>query len=120
MAIYHEQIAIGGASAGGGLTAALGLLTRDRGEIPLVFYLHLYVSPCCCHGADVAGHRPPESHFLHARVQARDANYGKAISFVPHGWASVRWHARSVGCAPIVPKLRSADRPQWNSRSRHR
>jgi acetyl esterase/lipase len=36
------RIAIGGGSAGGGLTAALGLLTRDRGEIPLVFQLVLY------------------------------------------------------------------------------
>lgn len=37
-----DQIAIGGASAGGGLAAALGLLTRDRGEIPLIFELLIY------------------------------------------------------------------------------
>ncbi len=36
------HIAIGGGSAGGGLAAALGLLTRDRGEIPLVFQLLLF------------------------------------------------------------------------------
>ena len=36
------RIAIGGDSAGGGLTAALGLLTRDRGEIPLVLELLIY------------------------------------------------------------------------------
>jgi acetyl esterase/lipase len=35
------RIAIGGESAGGGLAAALGLLARDRGEIPVVFqWLH--------------------------------------------------------------------------------
>ena len=37
-----NRIAIGGASAGGGLTAGLGLLARDRGEIPLVFELLIY------------------------------------------------------------------------------
>jgi acetyl esterase/lipase len=36
------RIAIGGDSAGGGLTAALGLLTRDRGEVPLVLELLIY------------------------------------------------------------------------------
>ena len=33
------RIAIAGSSAGAGLTAALGLLARDRGEIPLAFQL---------------------------------------------------------------------------------
>ncbi len=33
------RIAVGGSSAGGGLAAALGLLARDRGEIPLAFQL---------------------------------------------------------------------------------
>ncbi|HMO55943.1 MAG TPA: alpha/beta hydrolase, partial [Roseiflexaceae bacterium] len=36
------RLAIGGASAGGGLAAALGLLTRDRGEVQLVFQLLIY------------------------------------------------------------------------------
>jgi len=36
------HLAIGGASAGGGLATALGLLTRDRGEVPLVFQLLIY------------------------------------------------------------------------------
>ncbi len=36
------RIAIGGDSAGGGLTAALALLARDRGEVPLVFQLLIY------------------------------------------------------------------------------
>ncbi len=35
------RIAIGGPSAGGGLAAALALLTRDRGEVSLVFQLLL-------------------------------------------------------------------------------
>lgn len=36
------RIAIGGASAGGGLTAALALLARDRGEITPAFQLLVY------------------------------------------------------------------------------
>ncbi len=36
------RLAIGGASAGGGLAAALGLLTRDRGAVPLAFQLLIY------------------------------------------------------------------------------
>ncbi|MFG1934137.1 alpha/beta hydrolase [Mycobacterium sp. NPDC048908] len=35
-------VAIGGASAGGGLAAALALLTRDRGQIPLAAQLLVY------------------------------------------------------------------------------
>lgn len=36
------RIAIGGESAGGGLAAGLGLLTRDRGEVKLAFQLLIY------------------------------------------------------------------------------
>ncbi len=42
LGIDPSRIAIGGASAGGGLAAGLGLLTRDRGAIPLVFQLLIY------------------------------------------------------------------------------
>ncbi len=37
-----DRVAIGGASAGGGLAAALALLTRDRGRIPLAAQLLVY------------------------------------------------------------------------------
>jgi acetyl esterase/lipase len=37
-----ERVAIGGASAGGGLAAALALLARDRGEVPLAHQLLVY------------------------------------------------------------------------------
>jgi acetyl esterase/lipase len=40
--IDPARIAIGGASAGGGLAAGLGLLTRDRGEIALAYQLLIY------------------------------------------------------------------------------
>jgi triacylglycerol lipase len=36
------RIAVGGESAGGGLAAALALLARDRGEVPIVFQHLIY------------------------------------------------------------------------------
>jgi acetyl esterase/lipase len=42
LGVDRERIAIGGASAGGGLAAALALLARDRGEVPVRFQLLVY------------------------------------------------------------------------------
>ena len=42
LGVDATRIAIGGDSAGGGLTASLALLTRDRGEVPLVLALLIY------------------------------------------------------------------------------
>jgi len=41
-AVDPGRVAIGGASAGGGLAAALALLARDRGEVPLAAQLLVY------------------------------------------------------------------------------
>jgi acetyl esterase/lipase len=41
-AVDRERIVIGGASAGGGLAAALALLARDRGEVTPAFQLLVY------------------------------------------------------------------------------
>jgi acetyl esterase/lipase len=42
LGVDTTRIAIGGDSAGGGMTAGLALLTRDRREVPLVFQLLIY------------------------------------------------------------------------------
>jgi acetyl esterase/lipase len=42
LGIDASRLAIGGGSAGAGLAAALALLVRDRGEIPVIFQLLIY------------------------------------------------------------------------------
>jgi acetyl esterase/lipase len=42
LGVEPSRIAIGGASGGGGLTAGLALLVRDRGEVPVAFQLLIY------------------------------------------------------------------------------
>lgn len=42
LGVDPTRIAIGGASAGGGLAAGLALLARDRGEVPIIFQLLIY------------------------------------------------------------------------------
>lgn len=42
LGVDPQRIAIGGASAGGGMTAGLALLARDRGEVKVCFQLPIY------------------------------------------------------------------------------
>jgi acetyl esterase/lipase len=42
LGVDQSRIAIGGPSGGGGLTAGLALLTRDRAEVPVAFQLLIY------------------------------------------------------------------------------
>ncbi|MCC9074649.1 alpha/beta hydrolase [Litorilinea aerophila] len=42
LGVNPKRIAIGGASAGGGLAAGLGLLARDRGEVDVCYQLLIY------------------------------------------------------------------------------
>ncbi len=53
LGIDRARIAIGGASAGGGLAAGLALLARDRAEIDLVFQLLVYPMLDDCNAAPV-------------------------------------------------------------------
>lgn len=51
LGIREERIAVGGASAGGGLAAGLALLSRDRGQIPIAFQLLIYPAINDCNTA---------------------------------------------------------------------
>jgi len=42
LGVDRARIAVGGASAGGGLAATLAILARDRGEVPVSFQLLIY------------------------------------------------------------------------------
>lgn len=42
LGVDRKRIAVGGASAGGGLAAAVALLTRDRGEVEIIFQQLIY------------------------------------------------------------------------------
>ena len=42
LGVAHDQLVVGGESAGGGLTAAVTLLARDRGEVAVAFQVPLY------------------------------------------------------------------------------
>ena len=42
LGVGPDQIIVGGESAGGGLTAALCIYARDRGEVPIAFQMPLY------------------------------------------------------------------------------
>jgi acetyl esterase/lipase len=42
LGVAEDQLVVGGESAGGGLTAALGLLARDRGEVAIAFQVPIY------------------------------------------------------------------------------
>jgi acetyl esterase/lipase len=39
---YPNRVAVGGASAGGGLAAAVALLAHERGDVPIAFQLLIY------------------------------------------------------------------------------
>ncbi|MDR3659691.1 MAG: alpha/beta hydrolase, partial [Mycobacterium sp.] len=67
-AVDPARVAIGGASAGGGLTAALAQLAHDRGEIPLAAQLLVY--PML---DDRSGSRPGLDHPGH-RLWTQKAN----------------------------------------------
>ncbi|WP_322924297.1 alpha/beta hydrolase [Paenibacillus campi] len=66
--VRADRLAVGGASAGGGLAAALALLARDRKGPPLCFQLLLY--PMLDHRNDT-----PSSHEIHyPKVWNRESN----------------------------------------------
>lgn len=63
-----SRIAIGGASAGAGLAAGLGLLARDRGEVAVAFQLLIYPM------VDDRNITPSSQAITHPSVWNREAN----------------------------------------------
>jgi acetyl esterase/lipase len=74
LGVEPSRIAIGGASAGGGIAAGTALLARDRGEVPLSFQYLIY--PMIDDRACTASN----AEITLAQVWNRDANR--------HGWAA--------------------------------
>lgn len=74
------RIAVGGESAGGGLAAALALLARDRGELPLAFQLLVYPMLDDRTGSSVAA-SPLAGEFVWTEASNR------------FGWRSLLGHA---------------------------
>jgi acetyl esterase/lipase len=68
LGVDPARIAIGGASAGGGLAAGLGLLARDRGEVAVAFQLLVYPM------LDDRNITPSSHAVVDPKVWNRDAN----------------------------------------------
>ena len=68
LGVDRGRIAIGGASAGGGLAAALALLARDRGEVEVIFQQLIYPM------LDDRNITPSSHYVQHPKVWNRKAN----------------------------------------------
>ena len=68
LGVDRGRIAVGGASAGGGLAAALALLARDRGEVDLIFQQLIYPM------LDDRNITPASHYVQHPKVWNREAN----------------------------------------------
>lgn len=97
LGVDTTRIAIGGGSAGGGLAAALALLARDRGEVPLVFQLLL--APMLDDRTVVAEPRHP---YTGEFIWTRDSNR--------FGWTSLLGQEPgSKGVSPYAAAARAED-----------
>jgi acetyl esterase/lipase len=67
LGVDTTRVAIGGASAGAGLAAGLGLLARDRGEVQLAYQLLIYPM---IDDRNVSA----SSHIVKAPIWSREAN----------------------------------------------
>ena len=92
MGVNAAKIAIGGESAGGGLSAALALLARDRKEVPIAFQWLIY--PMLDDRTCTRMPNPATGEF----IWTRDANH--------YGWKSLLGHA--PGAAGVSPYASAA------------
>ena len=88
------RIAIGGESAGGGLAAALALLARDRGEVPVAFQLLIY--PMLDDRTVVADPHPHTGEYVWTPAANR------------FGWAALLGHEPGIdGVSPYAAAARA-------------
>ncbi len=102
LGVDPARIAIGGASAGGGLAAGLALLVRDRGEVPLAFQLLVYPM------IDDRSITPSSHAITDTRVWNRDSNqrgWGAYLGQEPGGAATSPYAAaaRATDLAGLPP-----------------
>ena len=87
--IDRSKIAVAGPSAGGGLTAALALMARDRGEVPVLFQMPLY--PMVDDRNDT-----PSSHEINSRTMPKAWNRENNIT----AW---KWYLGSDFSGEVPP-----------------
>ena len=88
--VDRSRIAIGGASAGGGLAAALALVARDRGEVDICFQQLIYPM------LDDRNITPASHYVQHPKVWNRNANV--------IGWSSLL--GKPAGSDDVSPTRR--------------
>lgn len=96
LGVNPARIAIGGASAGGGLAAGLGLLARDRGEVAICYQLLIY--PMI-----------DDSNVVQAGPNVPDAPvWTRANNLI--GWRSyLQQEPGSTGVSPYAAAIRAED-----------
>ncbi len=97
LGVDPANIAIGGASAGGGLTAGLALLARDRGEIDPVFQLLIYPM------IDDCNVQPASATLRDAPLWTRESNLIGWRSYLGHepGGEGVSCYAAACRAADV-------------------
>ena len=96
LGVDRSRIAIGGASAGSGLAAALALLARDRGEVGIIFQQLIYPM------LDDRNITPSSHYVQHPKVWNRKANIA--------GWSALLGKpAGSDDVSPYASPARAED-----------
>lgn len=95
LGVDASRLALKGESAGGGLAAALSLLARDRGEIPVAFQVLVYPM--------IDDRSPAEPHpYVGEFIWTRDSNH--------FGWSSLLGHEPGIdGVSPYAAAARAED-----------
>ncbi len=107
LGVDRSRIAIGGASAGGGLAAALALLARDRGEVEICFQQLIYPM------LDDRNVTPSSHYVQHPKAWNREANIA--------GWTALLGKpAGSDDVSPYASPARAEDLSGSTARVHHR